>query len=90
MDLGVSPDIEAFWSYLIVLVLGVFVAYRQVATRLEGFKDVWLVADTWILFFAYLAIPLGLFWLLDRTDAVKDSSLFAALRPRLSGRGPAC
>jgi len=79
MDLSVSPDIEAFWSYLIVLVLGVFVANRQVATRLEGFKDVWLVGDTWILFFAYLAVPLGLFWLLDRTDAVKDSSLFAAL-----------
>jgi hypothetical protein len=79
MDLSVSPDIEAFWSYLIVLVVGLFVAYRQVTARLEGFKDVWLVGDTWILFFTYVAIPLGLFWLLDRTDAVKDSSLFAAL-----------
>jgi hypothetical protein len=79
MDLSVSPDIEAFWSYLIVLLLGLFVAYRQVTSRLEGFKDIWLVGDTWILFFAYVAIPLGLFWLLDRTDAVKDSSLFAAL-----------
>lgn len=79
MDLSVSPDIDAFWSYLIVLVLGVFAAHRQVATRLEGFKNVWLVGDTWILFFAYLVIPVGLFWLLDRTDAVKDTSLFAAL-----------
>ena len=79
MDLTVSPDIEAFWSYLIVLVLGVFVAHRQVTKRLENLKDVWLVVDTWILFFAYLAVPLGLFWLLDRTGAVKDSSLFAAL-----------
>jgi hypothetical protein len=79
MDLSVSPDIEAYWSYLIVLVLGVFVAIRQVSTRLEGFKDVWLVGDTWVLFFAYVAVPLALFWLLDRTDAVKDSSLFAAL-----------
>jgi hypothetical protein len=79
MDLSVSPDVEVFWSYLIVLVLGVFVAYRQVATRLEGLKDVWLVGDTWIIFFAYLAVPVGLFWLLDRTDAVKDTSLFAAL-----------
>ena len=79
MDLSVSPDIEVFWSYLIVLVLGVFVAYRQVATRLEGLKDVWLVGDTWVVFFAYIVVPLGLFWLLDRTDAIKDSSLFAAL-----------
>ncbi len=79
MDLSVSPDIEAFWSYLIVLVLGVFVARRQVTKRLENLKDVWLVVDTWVLFFAYLAVPLALFWLLDRTDAVKDSSLFAAL-----------
>lgn len=79
MDLSVSPDIEVFWSYLIVLVLGVFVAYRQVATRLDGLKDVWLVGDTWIIFFAYLAVPVGLFWLLDRTDAIKDTSLFAAL-----------
>ena len=79
MDLSVSPDIEAFWSYLIVLVLGLFVAYRQVTMRLESLKDVWLVGDTWILFLAYLAIPLGLFWVLDRTDAIKDSSLFGAL-----------
>lgn len=49
------------------------------AARLDRIKDVWQIGDTWILFFLYLAIPVGLFWLLDRTDAVKDSSLFAAL-----------
>ncbi len=79
MDIDVSPDIDAFWSYLIVLLLGLVVARRQVASRLESLKNVWLLLDTWILFLAYVLVPLALFWLLDRTAAVKDSSLFAAL-----------
>jgi len=29
--------------------------------------------------FAYTLIPLALFWLLDRTNAIHDTSLFAAI-----------
>jgi hypothetical protein len=34
---------------------------------------------TWTMFFAFTAIPVGLFFILDRTGAVHDTSLFAAL-----------
>jgi len=79
MDLGVSPELDAFWCYLIVILLGLVVAYRQVTSRLQGLPDVWRVGGAWILFFLYLLIPVGLFWILDRTGAIQDTSLFAAL-----------
>ena len=79
MDASVSPDLEAYWSYSVIIFVGLFVAYRQIASRLEGLPNIWLVVDTWILFFLYLLIPLGLFWLLDRTGAIRDTSLFSAL-----------
>src|SRR5262249_19681674 len=39
----------------------------------------WLVPNTWLLFGIYVAIPLALFWVMDRIGAVNDTSLFAAL-----------
>jgi hypothetical protein len=47
--------------------------------RLGGIKDIWFQPRTWILFIAYLAVPVALFWLLDRTGAITDTSLFAAV-----------
>ena len=79
MELSVSPDLEAFYCYLIVSIVGLFVAYNQVSSRMEGFKDIWRMLGTWILFFLYFFIPVGLYWLLDRTGAIQDTSLFAAL-----------
>jgi hypothetical protein len=37
------------------------------------------MVNTWLLFFAYTFVPVLLFWFLDRTNAVHDTSLFAAL-----------
>lgn len=79
MDLNVSPDIEAYYCYGIVLVLGAWTAFRQVSLRLGGIQGIWLVPRTWLLFLAYVAVPLGLFWLLDRTGAINDTSFFAAI-----------
>ncbi len=79
MDLSISPDIPAYWAYLIVLALGFFAAVRQVHQRLASYEAIWLVPGTWLLLILYLAVPLILFWLLDRTGAVRDTSLFAAL-----------
>jgi chemotaxis protein MotB len=79
MELSFSPDVSAFWCYLIVGVLGAWVAGRQIQKRFGGIGGIWFQRRTWILFIAYLAVPVGLFWLLDRTDAIPDTSLFAAV-----------
>lgn len=79
MDLAVSPDLEAFFCYAIVFALGLIVARRQVAQKMASFKGAWISLQTWLLFLAYSLLPVGLFWLLDRTGAIHDTSLFAAL-----------
>jgi hypothetical protein len=79
MDLTVSPDLEAYWCYAIVVVLGAWVGARQVNKRLGGIRGIWLQIRTWVLFLAYLAVPVGLFWLLDRTGAIADTSFFSAV-----------
>ena len=79
MDLSVSPDLAAYICYGIVFLLGLFVAVVQVSKRLGGMEGVWFVWRTWLLFIAYAAVPVALFWLLDRTGAVTDTSLFAAV-----------
>jgi hypothetical protein len=62
-----------------VLLLGIVVAVSQVRKRLGGMEGVWFVPRTWFLFVAYAAVPVVLFWLLDRTGAINDTSLFAAV-----------
>jgi hypothetical protein len=69
VDLTVSPDLAAYICYGIVFLLGVIVAVVQVGKRLGGMEGVWFVARTWLLFVAYVAVPVVLFWLLDRTGA---------------------
>ena len=39
----------------------------------------WRLPSLWLVLTAYLAVPVCLFWFLDRTGAVHDTSLFAAL-----------
>jgi hypothetical protein len=79
MDINVSPDIQAYYCYLLVLLLGLWTAGTQVSSRLGNLPGKWIMLNTWFLFFAYTLIPLALFWLLDRTNAIHDTSLFAAL-----------
>ncbi len=79
MDLGVSPDLDAFYCYGIVFLLGLITAANQVSTRLGKFRGRWIMVNTWLLFFAYAFVPVVLFWVLDRTNAVHDTSLFAAI-----------
>ena len=81
MDLSVSPDLDARWCYLIVLLCGLISARSQLYKRFVDFKvsGAWLVPSTWLVFAIYLAIPIALFWLMDRMNALNDTSLFAAL-----------
>lgn len=73
-----SPDVPAFGCYLIVVVAGFFVARAHVNERLKDYPDHWAFLSAWLLFLAYWAMPPLLFWLLDYTGAVQDTSLFAA------------
>ncbi len=81
--LEISPDLDARWCYAIVLVCALISARVQVYGRLAGLKEraiyAWSLPSTWGVFLTYVAIPLGLFWFLDRTGAVRDTSLFAAM-----------
>src|SRR5436190_7308283 len=81
MDLSVSPDLDARSCYLIVLFCGLISARSQLYKRFVDFKvsGAWLVPSTWLIFGIYLAIPIALFWLMDRMNALNDTSLFAAL-----------
>lgn len=78
MDLSVSPDIEAYFCYLIVAALGAITAVVQINRGLGDLAGIWLIPHTWFLFLMYLAVPIGLFWFLDRTGAISDTSVFAA------------
>jgi hypothetical protein len=79
MDLNVSPDLEAFWCYGIVALIGVFVATGQIRQRIGKIQGIWFIPRTWWLFTLYVAVPVALFWLLDRTGAINDTSFFAAI-----------
>ncbi|HEY9155949.1 MAG TPA: hypothetical protein VIM69_12505, partial [Opitutaceae bacterium] len=81
--LEISPDLDARLCYGIVLLCALISARIQVYGRLSGLKEraiyAWSLPSTWGVFLTYVAIPLGLFWFLDRTGAVRDTSFFAAL-----------
>ncbi len=81
MDLAVSPDLDAVVCYGVVFLCGVISARIQIYRRLSesNITSIWLEAGTWVMFAVYLAIPLSLFWLMDRVGAFHDTSLFAAL-----------
>ena len=74
-----SPDIPAIYCYLLVLFVGTIVARSRVNTFLGRYPDRWAFSATWSLFAAYCALPLVLFWFLDYTAVIHDTTLFAAL-----------
>jgi hypothetical protein len=79
MDQITSPDIPAWLCYLLVISLGMLVARDNVNQLLASQPGHWGFANTWALFGAHSAIPVVLFWFLDYTSALRDTSLFAAL-----------
>jgi hypothetical protein len=79
VDLSVSPDLDAYFCYVLVLALGLVTAYGQISRRLTNLPSKWIMVNTWLLFFSYTLLPVALFWFLDRTGAIHDTSLFAAI-----------
>ncbi len=76
MYLSISPDFDARWCYGIVLLCGLISARIQVYKRLSesNIAGIWLDPATWLMFVIYLAVPLALFWFMDRMGALRDTS----------------
>ena len=79
IDLDVSPDIPAYLCYGLVFLLGVGVAWWQIRSLLAGINGIFGYAKANLLVLLYTLIPVLLFWFLDRTGAIRDTSIFAAL-----------
>ena len=79
MDQLTSPDIPAWLCYVLVISLGMLVARDNVNQLLASQPGHWSFANTWALLGAHAAVPVVLFWFLDYTSALRDTSLFAAL-----------
>jgi hypothetical protein len=81
-----SPDFPAQVCYLIVVLLGLVVAFSKVNRLMASSPGRWGFLGTWWVFGAYAAVPVLLFWLLDYTNALHDTSLFSALLVALGYR----
>ena len=81
-----SPDVPAYVCYAIIVVFGIVVAVGTINRLLEGYPDHWAFASTWGLFAAHAAVPVILFWLLDYTGAIHDTSILAAILVALGYR----
>lgn len=79
MDLAASPDLDAFYCYAIVFLLGLITAVVQINKRLLNYPGKWVTWHTWTLLSAYTFLPVVLFWFLDQVNAIHDTSFFAAL-----------
>jgi hypothetical protein len=55
------------------------VARSNVNQLLSSQPSRWGFVNTWVLFWAHAAIPVGLFWFLDYTSALHDTALIGAL-----------
>jgi len=74
-----SLDIPAHCCYLLILLLGMVVARGTVNALLPSSPSRWGFVDTWALFGAHVLVPLLMFWVLDYSGALNDTSLFAAV-----------
>jgi hypothetical protein len=79
MDQITSPDLPAWFCYLLVLSLGMLVARANVNRLLASQPGHWGFVNTWVLFSAHAVMPVVLFWFLDYTSALRDTALFGAL-----------
>jgi hypothetical protein len=64
---------------LVVLLVGVVIARGAVNKLLDSSYGRWSFGQTWLLFYTQSLIPVVLFWFLDYTSVIHDTSLFAAL-----------
>ena len=79
MDLSFSPDLPAWACYIVVFAFGALTGWREVVEKLAATEGVWKYRPTWGLMLLLAISPVFLFWVLDRSGAVNDTSLLAAV-----------
>lgn len=78
-SLAISPDVSAYYCYLLVLAFGLIAAWTRVSALFENYPGALGTVNFWLLLLAYTVIPIVLFWFMDRTNAIHDTSIFAAI-----------
>lgn len=80
MDFGtLSPDVDARFCYLIVMLAGMLTAVREVDSRLAKIPGAWSDIGAHRLFAFFWVTPVLLFFLLDHAGAINDTSPIAAV-----------
>lgn len=80
MDFGsLSPDVDARFCYLIVMLAGMLTAVREVDSRLAKIPGAWSDIGAHRLFAFFWVTPILLFFLLDHAGAINDTSPIAAV-----------
>jgi hypothetical protein len=91
MSQFISPDVPAYLCYLLVLMVGTLVAVSSVNRLLANYAGHWGFARTWLMFTSYVFLPVALFWFLDYTSALQDTSRYSPpwwLRPGIDKFSP--
>ncbi len=76
--MGFSPDFEAYICYLVLIIVASISARKNISKVQVSSYGIWRIGRTWMLLLIYVSISVVLFWLLDRTNAVHDTSIVAA------------
>ena len=71
-------DVSAWICYLVIAVIGAGVSFVHISSKSGGISF-WLHPPLWLVFCIYVAVPLALFWVLDATGELKDTSLILAI-----------
>jgi hypothetical protein len=79
VDKVLSPDIPAYYCYLLVAGIALLVSSGKVNDLMASSPRRWGFLSTWLVFGAYSAVPVALFWFLDYTGTLHDTSLLSAL-----------
>ena len=86
MEQIASFDVPAYVCYLVVLVVGLLVGMTRVNRLMASSPGRWRFIETWLVFGAYVLVPPLLFWFLDSTNALHDTSIVGALLVSLGYR----
>jgi hypothetical protein len=71
-------DVSAWICYLTIALVGAIVSFQHISSKSGGVR-LWLHPSLWAVFCIYVAVPLTLFWILDATGELKDTSLILAI-----------
>jgi hypothetical protein len=72
-------DIPAWTAYAVLVAISLYTAAAQVDELLKNVAWHWAYLSTYFLFALFFALPVTIFWGLDRVGAIHDSSLISAL-----------